>query len=154
MFPGVWNHGDFAELTPQDGVVISGRSDAVLNPGGVRIGTAEIYAAVESMDEVAEAVAIGQAWNDDIRIVLFVKLAAGAPDLDDALRDRIRLTIRRQTSVPARILAVTEIPRTRSGKIAELSVREVVHGRTGASFTALANPECLAQYKDLPELST
>ena len=155
-FPGIWNHGDFAELTPQDGVVISGRSDAVLNPGGIRIGTAEIYAAVESMDEIAEAVAIGQAWEDDVRIVLFVKLAAGVPELDETLRDRIRQTIRRNTTirhVPAKILAVAEIPRTRSGKIAELSVREAVHGRTSADFNALANPECLALYRNLPELA-
>jgi acetoacetyl-CoA synthetase len=156
MFPGVWNHGDFAELTPQDGVIISGRSDAVLNPGGVRIGTAEIYAAVESMDEIAEAVAIGQDWDDDIRIVMFVKLAAGVPHLDDALRDRIRQAIRGNTTirhVPAIILAVAEIPRTRSGKISELSVRDAVHGRDSAQFNALANPECLALYRNLPELS-
>ncbi len=156
MFPGVWNHGDFAQLTPQDGVVISGRSDAVLNPGGIRIGTAEIYAAVESMDEISEAVAIGQTWEDDVRIVLFVKLAANVAVLDDALRDRIRQTIRRHTSlrhVPAKIIAVTEILRTRSGKIAELSVREAVHGRTSADFSALANPDCLALYRNLPELS-
>ena len=155
-FPCVWNHGDFAELTPEDGVIISGRSDAVLNPGGIRIGTAEIYAALESMDEISEAVAIGQTWDNDVRIVLFVKLAAGVRDLDEALRDRIRQTIRRHTTlrhVPAKILAVSEIPRTRSGKIAELSVREAVHGRTAAEFSALANPECLALYRDLAELA-
>jgi acetoacetyl-CoA synthetase len=156
MFPGVWNHGDFAELTPQDGVIISGRSDAVLNPGGIRIGTAEIYAAVESMVEIAEAVAIGQDWDNDVRIVLFVRLADNVPHLDEKLRDRIRQTIRRNTTVrhvPAKILAVTEIPRTRSGKIAELSVREAVHGRTAAEFNSLANPESLALYRDLPELA-
>ena len=156
-FPGVWNHGDFAEMTPQDGIVISGRSDAVLNPGGIRIGTAEIYAAVESMDEIAEAVAIGQAWEDDVRIVLFVKLASGVRQLDDSLRDRIRSAIRRQTTVrhvPAKIIAVAEIPRTRSGKIAELSVRDAVNGRGTADFHALANPECLALYRNLPELSS
>ena len=155
MFPGVWNHGDFAEITPEDGVIISGRSDAVLNPGGIRIGTAEIYSAVESMDEIAEAVAIGQEWDNDVRIVLFVKLGAGVPDLDESLRDRIRKTIRNNTTlrhVPAKILAVSEIPRTRSGKISEISVREAVHGRAAADFTSLANPECLALYRNLPEL--
>ena len=155
-FPGIWNHGDFAELTPEDGIVISGRSDAVLNPGGVRIGTAEIYAAVESMDEIAEAVAVGQAWENDVRIVLFVKLASGV-HLDERLRERIRSTIRRQTTVrhvPAKILAVSEIPRTRSGKIPELSVRDAISGRAPADIYALAKPECLAQYRALPELSS
>jgi acetoacetyl-CoA synthetase len=156
MFPGVWNHGDFAELTAEDGVIISGRSDAVLNPGGIRIGTAEIYAAVESLQEISEAVAIGQDWDNDVRIILFVKLAGGVPELDEALRERIRQTIRRQTTlrhVPAKILAVAEIPRTRSGKISELSVRDAIHGRTSADFSALANPECIALYRDLAELA-
>ncbi len=155
MFPGVWNHGDFAELTPEDGVIISGRSDAVLNPGGIRIGTAEIYAAVESMDEIAEAVAIGQDWDNDVRIVLFVKLAPAFRPGRGAARqdppDHPQHTTLRH--VPAKILAVAEIPRTRSGKISELSVREAVHGRTAADFSALANPECLALYRHLAELT-
>ncbi|MCC6642361.1 MAG: acetoacetate--CoA ligase, partial [Deltaproteobacteria bacterium] len=130
-FPGVWCHGDFVEITTRGGIVISGRSDAVLNPGGVRIGTAEIYRQVEQMDEVDEAIAVGQDWDEDVRVVLFVRLRPGLV-LDDALARRIRARIRSQCSprhVPAKILQVADIPRTRSGKIVELAVRDVVHGR-------------------------
>ncbi len=155
-FPGVWAHGDFAELTPSGGLVIYGRSDAVLNPGGVRIGTAEIYRQVEKLDEVMESLAIGQRWDNDVRVVLFVVIRAGN-ELDDALRQRIRTVIRDHTTprhVPAKIVAVRDIPRTKSGKITELAVRSVVHGETVANTEALANPEALENFRDLPELQT
>jgi acetoacetyl-CoA synthetase len=153
-FPGVWAHGDRIELTEHDGLIIYGRSDAVLNPGGVRIGTAEIYRQVEQIDEVVEALAVGQEWQDDVRIVLFVRLREGIR-LDDTLIDRIKQTIRHNCTprhVPARIIAVPDIPRTMSGKIVELAVREQIHGRPVKNVAALANPEALAHYRDLPEL--
>jgi acetoacetyl-CoA synthetase len=154
-FPGVWHHGDWTMETERGGFVIYGRSDAVLNPGGVRIGTAEIYRQVERLDEVMESIAIGQEWNGDVRVVLFVKLR---PDvvLDAALQTRIKRAIRENTSprhVPARILQVEDIPRTRSGKITELAVRDVVHGREVKNVGALANPEALEQFRDRPELA-
>jgi acetoacetyl-CoA synthetase len=154
-FPGVWTHGDYVELTAHDGVIIYGRSDAVLNPGGVRIGTAEIYRQVEQLPEIVESLAIGQQWNGDERIVLFVRLREGAV-LDQALEDRIRQQIRRNTSprhVPARIVQVTDIPRTKSGKIVELAVRDVVHGRPVKNKEALANPEALEQFAGRGELT-
>jgi acetoacetyl-CoA synthetase len=154
----VWRHGDWAELTPRGGLVIHGRSDATLNPGGVRIGTAEIYRQVETLDEIVESLVVGQEVTDggdaDVRIVLFVRLAPGAV-LDDALRDRIRRRIRERASphhVPKVIAAVAGIPRTVSGKITELAVREVIHGRPVRNVEALANPDALALYRDLPEL--
>ncbi len=153
-FPGVWHHGDWVTLTQHGGMVMHGRSDATLNPGGVRIGTAEIYRQVEELDEVLEALAIGQAWEGDVRVVLFVKLRDGVA-LDDALRDRIERRIRENASprhVPARIVQVADIPRTKSGKITELAVRDVVHGRPVENREALANPEALDLYRDLPEL--
>ena len=153
-FPGVWHHGDFAEWTGHGGIVIHGRSDATLNPQGVRIGTAEIYAQVEQIPEVMESIAIGQEWENDVRIVLFVRLREGVT-LDAGLTDRIRRRIREGASprhVPAKILAVADIPRTRSGKITELAVRDVVHGRTVKNTEALANPEALELYRDLPAL--
>jgi acetoacetyl-CoA synthetase len=155
-FPNVWCHGDFAEWTVHGGIIILGRSDATLNPGGVRIGTAEIYAEVERIPEVVEALAIGQDWDNDVRIVLFVRLQTGA-DLDNALVDRIKKIIRFGASprhVPARIVAVADIPRTKSGKIVELAVREVVHGRPVKNREALANPEALELFRDLPALSS
>jgi len=153
-FPGIWCHGDFAEWTAHGGIVIHGRSDATLKPGGVRIGTAEIYAQVEQIPAVLESLAIGQEFDGDVRIVLFVRLAPGA-SLDEALAADIRTRIRTGASprhVPARILAVTDIPRTKSGKITELAVREIVHGRPVKNVEALANPEALDLYRDLPEL--
>ncbi len=153
-FDGIWAHGDFAELTEEGGLIIYGRSDAVLNPGGVRIGTAEIYRQVEKLDEVVESIAIGQNWQDDVRVVLFVILRAGL-QLDDALRQRIRAVIRDNTTprhVPAKIVAVPEIPRTKSGKIVELAVRSVVHGETVKNTEALANPEALRHFADIAEL--
>ena len=153
-FDGVWAHGDFAELTAAGGVVIYGRSDAVLNPGGVRIGTAEIYRQVESLDEVVESIAVGQRWEDDVRVVLFVVLRSGV-ELDDELVARIRSTIRANTTprhVPAKVIAVPDIPRTRSGKIVELAVRSVIHGEPVKNTDALANPEALEYFRGRPEL--
>ena len=153
-YPNVWHHGDFIELTGHGGVVIHGRSDATLNPGGVRIGTAEIYRQVERMDEVEEAIAIGQEWHDDVRVVLFVRLAAGIA-LDEALTARIKARIRQGCTprhVPAKVIQVADIPRTKNNKIVELAVREVVHGRPVKNREALANPEALEFYRDLAEL--
>ncbi|MBK9180193.1 MAG: acetoacetate--CoA ligase [Acidimicrobiales bacterium] len=155
-FPGVWAHGDFASWTEHGGMVIHGRSDATLNAGGVRIGTAELYRAVESMDEVVEALAIGQPWDDDTRIVLFVVAAPGV-ELDDGLRERIRARIRDRCSprhVPSRVVAVAELPRTRSGKLVELAVADVVAGRPVRNREALANPDALDAFRDVPELAT
>ncbi|HWJ23996.1 MAG TPA: acetoacetate--CoA ligase, partial [Gemmatimonadaceae bacterium] len=154
-FPGVWRHGDWAELTAHDGLVILGRSDATLNPGGVRIGTAEIYRQVEQIADVVESLAIEQTLGaGDSRIVLFVRLRHGAA-LDDALRDAIRRRIREHASphhVPKRIVQVADIPRTISGKISEIAVRDVVHGRPVKNTDALANPAALALFRDLAEL--
>jgi acetoacetyl-CoA synthetase len=153
-FPNVWCHGDYVELTAHDGMVIYGRSDAVLNPGGVRIGTAEIYRQVEKLDEVVESLVIGQDWDHDVRVVLFVRLRDGLR-LDDALIARIRQQIRSNTTprhVPAKILQVADIPRTKSGKIVELAVRNVVHGQPVKNVEALANPEALEQFRARPEL--
>ena len=153
-FPGVWHHGDYAALTEHDGLVIYGRSDAVLNPGGVRIGTAEIYSAVETLPQLAEALAVGQDWNGDVRVVLFVRLQPGVT-LDEPLRKEIRNTIRAHTTarhVPTKIIAVPDIPRTLSGKITELAVRNVIHGLPVKNVDALANPAALEHYRDLEEL--
>ncbi len=153
-FDNVWCHGDFAEVTEHGGLVIHGRSDATLNPGGVRIGTAEIYAQVEQIPEVLESIAIGQDFEGDVRVILFVRLKPGAV-LDAALDKAIRTKIRTGASprhVPAKILAVADIPRTKSGKITELAVRDVVHGRPVKNQEALANPEALDLFKDLPDL--
>jgi acetoacetyl-CoA synthetase len=154
-FPGVWWHGDWIRFTDHDeGVVIFGRSDATLKPGGVRIGTAEIYRQVEQLPDVLESLAVGQQWDADERIVLFVRLA-GDRVLDEPLRKKIADQIRRNTSprhVPARIIQVADIPRTKSGKIVELAVRHVIHGRPVANREALANPEALELYENLPDL--
>ncbi len=153
-FPGLWAHGDYAEKRPTGGYVIHGRSDTTLNPGGVRIGTAEIYRQVETVPEITESLAVGQDIDGDQRVILFVRLRPGE-QLDDALEKVIRATIRKGASprhVPARILAVSDIPRTRSGKISESAVRDVIHGRPVRNTTALANPECLDAFRDLPAL--
>jgi acetoacetyl-CoA synthetase len=154
-FPGVWAHGDFASWTEHDGMVIHGRSDATLNAGGVRIGTAEIYAQVERMPQIVEAIAVGQEFDNDTRIVLFVRLADGVsltPELESEIRRRLRVNASPR-HVPARILAVTDVPRTRSNKISELAVADVVNGREVRNTEALANPESLAQYRSRPELT-
>jgi acetoacetyl-CoA synthetase len=154
-FPGVWAHGDYAEITSEGSMIIYGRSDAVLNPGGVRIGTAEIYRQVEKLDEIMESIAIGQDWEDDVRVVLFVVMREGAT-LDDEIKNMIRKVIRENTTprhVPAKIIAVSEIPRTISGKIVELAVRNVVHGKAVKNTDALANPGALDNFRDIEELS-
>jgi acetoacetyl-CoA synthetase len=154
-FPGVWRHGDLAELNERGGMVIYGRTDATLNPGGVRIGTAEIYRLVEQVPEVLESIVVGQQWEDDMRVVLFVKLREGLT-LDDELKRRIRDVIRRNATprhVPAKVLQVADIPHTRSGKLVELAVREVIHGRPVRNASALVNPEALELFKNRPELA-
>jgi len=155
-FPGIWAHGDYAEITAHDGIVIHGRSDAVLNPGGVRIGTAEIYRQVEKVEDVLESIAIGQEWDDDVRVVLFVRLRDGVT-LTEQLQTHIRQVIRANTTprhVPSKIIAVAEIPRTISGKIVELAVRNVVHGKPVKNTDALANPQALELFRDLAQLQT
>lgn len=156
VFPNVWRHGDYAAFTETGGMVIYGRSDATLNPGGVRIGTAEIYRQVEQLEEVVESIVIGQDFEGDTRVVLFVKLRDGMT-LEDELVQRIRRRIKDHASprhIPAKVLQVTDIPRTRSGKIVELAVRDVVHGRPIKNKEALDNPEALAQFQDRAELAS
>lgn len=153
-YPNIWHHGDFVELTEHNGIIVYGRSDATLNPGGVRIGTAEIYRQVEKLEEVEESIVIGQDWDGDVRVVLFVKLRPGIV-LDDDLTQRIKAQIRGGCTprhVPAKVVQVADIPRTKSGKIVELAVRDVVHGRPVKNKEALANPEALDLYAGLPEL--
>ena len=155
-YPGVWRHGDWARVTRHDGLVILGRSDATLNPGGVRIGTAEIYRQVEQLPEVIESLVVGQDWDGDVRIVLFVRLREGLV-LDEALAARIRKRIREHASphhIPRKILHVSDIPRTISGKITELAVREVIHGRPVTNLDALANPQALDLFRNREELLT
>ena len=155
-FANTWCHGDFAEWTENGGMVIHGRSDATLNPGGVRIGTAEIYNQVEKLDEILEAICIGQQWDDDVRVVLFVRMAEGVI-LDEALEKKIKTAIRTGASprhVPARIVAVDDIPRTKSGKITELAVRDIVHGRAVKNQEALANPEALKLFENIASLQS
>jgi acetoacetyl-CoA synthetase len=154
-FPNVWRHGDWCEETEHGGFIIYGRSDAVLNPGGVRIGTAEIYRQVESLDQIVESLVIGQDWEGDVRVVLFVKLKDGLT-LDESLSSQIKKRIRDNTTprhVPAKILQVADIPRTKSGKIVELAVRDVVHGRQVKNIEALGNPEALEHFRNRSELS-
>jgi len=157
-FANVWTHGDWCEITAHEGMIIYGRSDAVLNPGGVRIGTAEIYRQVEQLDEVVESLVIGQCWPPgeigDVRVVLFVKLREGLV-LEDTLVAKIKERIRANTTprhVPAKVLQVADIPRTKSNKIVELAVRNVVHGEPVRNLEALANPEALEHFRNRPEL--
>lgn len=155
-YPNIWCHGDWIERTANGGFIILGRSDATLNPGGVRIGTAEIYRQVEQVPEIAESIAIGQDWEGDVRIILFVRLKPGQV-LNDDIRDQIKKQIRSGASprhVPAKILEVSDIPRTKSGKITEIAVRDVVHGRKIKNVEALANPECLRMYENIAELAS
>jgi acetoacetyl-CoA synthetase len=154
-FPGVWHHGDYVELTPRGGAIVYGRSDTTLNPSGVRIGTAEIYRPVETLAAIEDSLVVGQEWDGDVRVVLFVKLRTGET-LDEELAGRIRALIRERATprhVPARILAVDDIPYTRSGKKVELAVRDVVHGRPVSNREAIANPEALDHFRERPELS-
>jgi acetoacetyl-CoA synthetase len=153
-FDNVWCHGDWIERTKHGGLIIHGRSDATLNPGGVRIGTAEIYRQVEQIPEVLESIAVGQIWQDDERVILFVRLKPEF-DLNEELTARIKARIRSGASprhVPAKILEVADIPRTKSNKIVELAVKEVIHNRKVRNVEALANPEALDLYRDLAEL--
>ncbi|MGC8659055.1 MAG: acetoacetate--CoA ligase [Desulfomonilaceae bacterium] len=155
VFPNVWHHGDYVEITPNGGVKIYGRSDATLNPSGVRIGTAEIYRQVESLDEIADSIVVGQDWENDVRVLLFVKPAAGVV-LDEALKQKIRKTIRDNTTprhVPALILPIEDIPVTLNGKKVELAVRNVIEGKPVTNKDALANPESLDQFAGIPELT-
>ena len=148
-------HGDWATLTERGGIIIHGRSDATLNPGGVRIGTAEIYRQVEAFDDIIEALVVGQAWDNDMRVILFVRLAEGSA-LNANLVAAIKAAIRSGATprhVPARIIAVPDIPRTRSGKITELAVRDIIHGRPVKNTEALANADALAFFDNLPELA-
>ena len=154
-YPGVWHHGDYAEITAHHGMIIYGRSDATLNPGGVRIGTAEIYQQLDRVPEVLESVAVGQQWENDTRIILFVKLVPGM-ELGRDLTEHIKRTIRTLASprhVPAKILQVSDVPRTKSGKVSEMAVRAVIHGHTTNNLSALANPEALEHFKNRPELT-
>ena len=155
-FDNVWCHGDFVALTESGGMVVYGRSDAVLNPGGVRIGTAEIYRQVELLDEIVESLVVGQQWQTDTRVVLFVRLREDVildKELQQKIKDRVRANCTPR-HVPSRIVAVADIPRTRSGKIVELAVRNVVHGEPVKNKEALANPEALALFEHIPELQT
>ncbi len=154
-FPGLWAHGDYVEVCSSGGYIIHGRSDTTLNPGGVRIGTAEIYRQVENIRDIEESIAVGQEWQGDQRVILFVKLSKGAI-LDDALVARIKKQIRSGATprhVPAKIVEIAAIPRTRSGKISEMAVRDTIHGRTIDNMGALENPECLDLYKKLDALN-
>jgi acetoacetyl-CoA synthetase len=154
-YKNVWCHGDYILKTENNGFIIFGRSDATLNPGGVRIGTAEIYRQVEQIEEVIEGLVIGQIWQGDTRVVLFIRLNENIALTEDLI-NKIKTKIRAGASprhVPAKIIVVNDIPRTKSGKIAELAVRDLVHDKKINNETALANPECLDEYKNIKELS-
>ncbi len=156
VYPGVWRHGDYIRITSRGGVVIYGRSDATLNPGGVRIGTAEIYRQMDAIDGIADSVVVGQRWQGDVRVILFVQMIEGRI-LDDALKDRIRSTIRSNASprhIPAKILTVPDIPYTLNMKKVELAVGNVIHGEPVKNKDALRNPEALDYFADIPDLST
>jgi acetoacetyl-CoA synthetase len=153
-FENIWCHGDYVELTENDGMIFYGRSDAVLNPGGVRIGTAEIYRQLETIPEIAESVVVGQRWQNDERVILFVRLQAPTV-LNEELKAKITTTIRTNASprhVPSKIIAVHDIPRTRSGKITELAIKNIIHGESVKNTEALANPESLALFENIAEL--
>jgi acetoacetyl-CoA synthetase len=153
-YNNIWHHGDYVELKPEGGMVIFGRSDATLNPGGVRIGTAEIYRHVEQLEEIVESIVVGQDWKNDVRVVLFVVLQKDL-NLSEDLISKIRQTVRRECTprhVPAKVIQVADIPRTKSGKIVELAVREVIHGRPVKNLHALANADALELYEGLSAL--
>ena len=154
-FNNVWTQGDYAKISQNNGIVIYGRSDSTLNPGGIRIGTAEIYRSVEQIDEIVESIVVGQSWDNDTRIILFVKLQNDI-ELDQAIIDKIKNNIRSSNSirhVPAKIIKVSDIPRTRSGKIAEITVRDIINGIKVKNLEALANPVCLSEYENIEELN-
>jgi acetoacetyl-CoA synthetase len=156
MYPNVWRHGDFARITERGGLVISGRSDATLKPGGVRIGTAEIYRQVETVSEIQDSVVVGQDWEDDVRIILFIKLNPGI-QFNEGLVQKLKTVIRNNASprhVPAKIIAVNDIPYTVNGKKVELAVRNIIHGKPVQNKEALANPEALELYKNIKELQS
>ena len=154
-YPNVWHHGDFAKITSNGGFVIFGRSDTTLNPGGVRLGTAEIYNVVEKFAEIQESIVIGQSWKNDIRIILFVVLNSGY-HLNDEIKDKIKKAVRSQASprhVPSKIISVSEIPKTKNGKLVELAVKQTVEGEEIKNLEALANPDSLDQFKKIKELN-
>ena len=154
-YPNIWHHGDFAKITNNEGFIIFGRSDTTLNPGGVRLGTAEIYNVVEKFDEIQESIVIGQSWNNDIRIILFVVLNLGY-NLDNIIKEKIKKAVRSQASprhVPSKIIAVSEIPKTKNGKLVELAVKQSIEGEKIKNLEALANPDSLKQFKDIKELN-
>ena len=154
-YKNVWHHGDFAKITDNGGFIIFGRSDTTLNPGGVRLGTAEIYGVVEKFDEIQESIVIGQSWNNDIRIILFIVLNKGY-QLTDEIKDKIKKAIRINTSprhVPSKIISILEIPKTKNGKLVELAVKQSVEGKTIKNLEALANPDSLEQFKNIKELN-
>jgi len=151
----IWHHGDFAKITKNGGFIIFGRSDTTLNPGGVRLGTAEIYNVVEKFNEIQESIVIGQSWKNDIRIILFVVLNSGY-DLSDEIKDKIKKAIRSDASprhVPSKIIAISEIPKTKNGKLVELAVKQSIEGETIKNLEALANPDSLKQFKNIEELN-
>jgi len=154
-YNNVWHHGDFAQITPNGGFIIFGRSDTTLNPGGVRLGTAEIYNVVEKFDEIQESIVIGQSWKNDIRIILFVVLNFGY-HLNDKIKDKIKKALKSQASprhVPSKIIAVSEIPKTKNGKLVELAVKQTIEGDKIKNLEALANPDSLKQFKKIKELN-
>jgi acetoacetyl-CoA synthetase len=154
VFPNVWRHGDFIEVTERGGIIIYGRSDATLNPGGVRIGTAEIYRQIDTLEEIADSVVVGQSWKNDVRVILFVVLADGY-ELTEDLKAKIKQTIRTHASprhVPAKIIAVADIPYTLNMKKVEVAVRKVIHGQDVKNKDALRNPECLDAFAAIREL--
>jgi acetoacetyl-CoA synthetase len=154
VYPGIWRHGDYIEINDRGGFVIYGRSDATLNPGGVRIGTAEIYRQMDQLSEIDDSLVIGQNWKNDVRVVLFVKMAPGV-DLTDELKDKIKATIRTNASprhVPQKIIDVPAIPYTLNMKKVELAVKKIIEGKPVLNKDALSNPEALDYYADLPEL--
>jgi acetoacetyl-CoA synthetase len=154
VYPSVWRHGDYIVVTERGGVIMYGRSDATLNPGGVRIGTAEIYRQIDQIEEVADSVVVGQNWKNDVRVILFVKMADGKM-LDDALKDKIRKTIRTNASprhVPAKIIAISDVPYTLNMKKVEIAVKKVIQNQAVSNKDALANPEALDEYANIKEL--
>ena len=155
LYENIWRHGDWVKLTKRGSMVIYGRSDATLNPGGVRIGTAEIYKIVEAFDEILESIVVGQSWDNDVRIVLFIKLKEGL-HINENLTLRIKNSLKVNVSprhVPSKILSVPDIPRTRSGKISELAVKDLIHGKKIKNKEALSNPETLSFFKNIKELN-